>query len=159
MYRTGANVCNILDPSSRADIVKKVLDRLKPHEQDFDAIAFRGLSGSTVASILADRLGKNLIAVRKDGEPSYSASRQIEHNFPSKTTPSEVRWIICDDAPSTGKTVLDIYNKVKAHNFGEPAAVLFYGTGYSNFPNGPTYTVYEYPIVDTPKPIVTFGQW
>src|SRR6185437_651522 len=65
--------------------------------EDFDAIAFTGLSGALVAPIVADLLGKELIAVRK--EKTNHSSNQIEGYIAGKT------YIILDDCRSSGKTI------------------------------------------------------
>lgn len=72
--------------------------------KNFDAIAFRGLSGALFAPILAMRLNKTLLAVRK-GEDSHS-SQMVEGDFGAK------RYIIVDDFIAGGSTVYNIMKEI-----------------------------------------------
>src|SRR4051812_10409313 len=56
---------------------------------DFDAIAFRGLSGALFAPTVAMKMGKTLIAVRK--KSTIHSSRIVEGDYNAR------RYIILDD--------------------------------------------------------------
>lgn len=87
--------------------------------KDFDAIAFRGLSGSLFAPILALRLKKTLLAVRK-GEDSHS-SQMVEGDFAAK------RYIIVDDFIAGGSTVYNIMKEIHSELKGRAECVGFFG--------------------------------
>lgn len=76
---------------------------------EFDAIAFRGLSGALVTIPLAHILKKDIIVVRKpkDDEPHHSW-RMVEG-----LEPSGKRIIIVDDFVSTGRTIKAILEEIK----------------------------------------------
>jgi orotate phosphoribosyltransferase len=72
---------------------------------DFDAIAFRGMSGALIAPLLAHKLGKTLIMVRKRGVDCHSG-HCVEGDRGAR------RWIIVDDFISSGHTVETIKEEV-----------------------------------------------
>ena len=94
--------------------VKKSLEFIRKNKlQDtFDAIAFRGLSGALIAPILASRLDKTLIAVRKHktcekcGNSTAHSYRTVEGNLGAN------RYIIVDDFVSSGVTVRTIIKSI-----------------------------------------------
>jgi adenine/guanine phosphoribosyltransferase-like PRPP-binding protein len=79
----------------------------------FDSIAFRGMSGAIVAPILALRLRKSLILVRK-AESDHHSSFGVEGNQ------ATLRYLIADDFVCLGDTARAIKKAVK--DFA-PAAV------------------------------------
>jgi adenine/guanine phosphoribosyltransferase-like PRPP-binding protein len=81
---------------------------------DFEVIACRGVSGIGFASILAYRMSKGLLVVRKPGEGSHSEYREVEGCYPNKGG----GWIIVDDLISTGNTVISIYAAVRRNAQG-----------------------------------------
>jgi hypothetical protein len=95
--------------------------------KDFDAIAFRGLSGSLVAPILALRLKKTLLAVRK-GEDSHSR-QMVEGDFAAK------RYIIVDDFIASGSTVYNIMKEIHSELKGRAECVGFLGYRDVCFPD------------------------
>ncbi len=62
-----------LQPPILATRVRKAAKILRNY--DFDAVAFRGMSGAILAPILALRLGKTMIMVRKPGAYCHSDYR------------------------------------------------------------------------------------
>jgi len=72
----------------------------------FDSIAFRGMSGAIVAPLVAMKLKKNLLMVRKSGITSHSGNK-VEGFSKSK------RYIIVDDFIESGETAAHIYYEVK----------------------------------------------
>lgn len=68
---------------------------------DFDTIAFRGMSGALIAPILALRLNKSLIMVRKPNDNTHS-ELLVEGDKAAK------RYIIVDDFQSSGATASTI---------------------------------------------------
>jgi adenine/guanine phosphoribosyltransferase-like PRPP-binding protein len=68
------------------------------NQYDFDAFAFRGMSGALLAAPLAFILGKERILCRKQGENNHSG-HAVEGYKASK------RYIIVDDGIDSGATV------------------------------------------------------
>jgi len=77
----------------------------------FDAIAFRGMSGALIASALSYRIGKPLIMVRKHEITSHSMGR-VEGYKHAKT------YVVVDDFISSGATVKEIQREI-AYYFPE----------------------------------------
>jgi orotate phosphoribosyltransferase len=73
---------------------------------EFDAIAFRGMSGALRAPLLAIKLKKSLIMVRKSRKNNHSG-RYVEGNYGAKT------YIIVDDLMCTGMTAKMIVRRIK----------------------------------------------
>jgi adenine/guanine phosphoribosyltransferase-like PRPP-binding protein len=92
-----------LDPTTRRDTIEKIIEVLKRY--DFDAIAFRGLSGALVAPTVAMLMDKTLLAVRK-GERCHS-SHTVEGDYNAQ------RYVILDDMISSGDTVKDIFHAIE----------------------------------------------
>src|ERR1035437_5312438 len=118
-----AYLCAPLNPRKLDKFLKKAKDVLKLEQ--FDAIAFRGMSGALVAPLLAHKLHKTLIMVRKgDGESVRSHSmRNIEGDDAAK------RYLIVDDFLASGNTVRDIAREVRYFTGGKAeciGAMLYY---------------------------------
>ena len=86
---------------AKAPIARAILSKY-----EFDAIAFRGLSGALSAIPMAHALDKTLIAVRKKGEDNHS-DNGVEGDRGAR------RYIIIDDTIFTGATVLAITRAIK----------------------------------------------
>jgi len=95
-------------------VVKKSIAILRAY--DFDAIAFRGLSGALIAPIIAMQMGKSLLAVRKD-EKTHSIHK-VEGDISAR------RYIIVDDFIATGSTVRAILKHVKDFSGAKCIGVL-----------------------------------
>lgn len=72
----------------------------------FDSIAFCGLSGALVAPIVAYKMGKTLLAVRKEDEDCHSC-HTVEGDMATR------RYLILDDFISSGNTVDHIFDSVQ----------------------------------------------
>lgn len=97
---------DILDVKSLKQIISTTVRHLKPYQDDFQAIAFRGMSGAIVAPTVACRLNKEIVVVRKKGLNAHSSlivegSRNIG------------RYIIIDDFVCEGFTILSIQREIK----------------------------------------------
>lgn len=93
-----------LRPDTRAFIIDRAqtdLDGL-----DFNAIAFRGISGALVAPILAFTMKKHIIAVRKVADGTHSAA------FVEGVLSFNTKYLIVDDFSSSGETVRAIRNSI-----------------------------------------------
>jgi adenine/guanine phosphoribosyltransferase-like PRPP-binding protein len=93
---------DVLNPYTRKTIIKKIEAKLAQHQ--FDAIAFRGLSGALVAPIVALHMDKTLLCIRKE-ESSHSDSN-VEGDIAARS------YIILDDFVCSGSTVKAIQEAV-----------------------------------------------
>jgi len=98
-------------------LIRKVREELEPHQDAFDGIVFRGLSGSLVAPMVAAQMGKPFAVVRKEGEACHS-KYEVEgwHGFK--------RYIIIDDLIASGGTVKTIQTEMLKLE-GSPVCVGF----------------------------------
>ena len=112
-----------LDNKTREKYISQVVQALKNVE--FDSIAFSGVSGALVAPIVAQKLGKGLILVRK-GERNHSAYSVEGHYLYTKQ-----RIVILDDFAHRGHTIRRIVRQIKSFiDNPEFVAVCFYGDPY-----------------------------
>jgi orotate phosphoribosyltransferase len=96
-----------LNPDSRKSVIDMLVTILS--NVQFDAIACRGVSGLTIAPIVAHLLDKPLIIVRKPNESAHSTNKYEGcYNFKN--------YIIIDDFVSTGGTVGKIQELIKGFN-------------------------------------------
>lgn len=94
-----------IKPAQAKVIVKKCIKLLS--KMEFDAIAFRGLSGALIAPTIAMEMGKELIAVRKTkGDHS---TYMVEGDRAART------YVIVDDFIGTGSTVRTMLNQIKEY--------------------------------------------
>jgi len=94
----------VFDREIYPQVIRKV--RMKLRHTKYDAIAFRGVSGSAVAFPLAVAAGKGLLCVRKHG---VSHSRlDIEGTLIGRE-----RYIIVDDFINSGKTLMSIKESIE----------------------------------------------
>lgn len=99
-----------LIPKQREETIIESLAILSIHQSEFDAIAFRGVSGAVIAPILAWELDKVLIPVRKfwDEEDSHAyATVEGDGWLYADRAP---RVVIVDDFISSGTTINTIHN-------------------------------------------------
>jgi adenine/guanine phosphoribosyltransferase-like PRPP-binding protein len=78
----------------------------------FDAIAFRGLSGSLIAVPLALAMGKEIIAVRKDSDFFAGADKTHSYHHVEGYKACK-RYVIVDDLISSGRTANMIVAAIK----------------------------------------------
>lgn len=110
--RTSGYLADFFEDPMR--MIERAISLLASRSGSFDAIAFRGMSGAMVAPVVAARLNKTLIMVRKDGDGSHSPQR-VEGDCEA------ARYIILDDLISRGDTVRTIQKTI--HDKFNPAAV------------------------------------
>lgn len=99
--------------------VKRCYKALAPIRDTFDMIYVTGQSGIIPASVIAWRLEKSLIILRKKGETSHGTRIEgdTHHNYG--------RYIILDDFVSSGKTLNDLIDNKPP--FATLAGVCLYG--------------------------------
>lgn len=95
-----------LNQKNLASIVEICTDRLAKHKNDFDYIAFSGISGALIAPIIAYQLQKNMIVVRK--ERSLHSELDVEGIEKNSTA----RYLVIDDFIDSGITILRILKKI-----------------------------------------------
>jgi len=93
-----------LDPERREVVIYRATQILR-HVQ-FDTIAFMGLSGALIAPIVAYKMEKGVLAVRKD--LGGHSPLLVEGNIGSQ------KYVIIDDFTSTGETVYLIRKRIHA---------------------------------------------
>jgi orotate phosphoribosyltransferase-like protein len=91
----------------RVENIERIVDRLEPYLDDFDAIAVSGASMMLISSVVAYRLGKNIILIRKENEKCYSTN-----NVEGMTGQ---RYIIVDDLVASGRTLRYIITSIGAY--------------------------------------------
>ena len=99
---------NPLDGEKLHKMTKLIVSYIKSLKLDFDAVAFRGVSGALVAPSVASSLGKPLICVRKESEKTHT-HYQVEGYLCDNCT-----YIIIDDLIDSGSTIKEIVKKIKA---------------------------------------------
>lgn len=104
----------------RAKCVKKIRDFLKKKKIKFDSFVGRGVSGITMASMLAYSMNKNLVIVRKDRTNNHSG--QLVEGIIT----NEHQFIIIDDFVETGETIEQIDRAI--HNYGTVKGVVLYNS-------------------------------
>ena len=98
-----------------------VIEDLLLEAEDFKVIAVRGVSGLLFGSILAYRMNKGLVVVRKPGESTHSGM-VVEGCFPDVGE----GWVIVDDLVATGGTVAEIIYRMGPSNLSGLRGVALY---------------------------------
>lgn len=88
----------VFEPALLNCAVKNIVKILKPLSKSYDAIVFRGMSGSLIAPIIAMRLKKKLIMIRKGNDGNHSCMK-------SEGWKMVDRVVIIDDLVSSGSTI------------------------------------------------------
>jgi len=106
--RCASHLTMMLTPDRAKYTVRQVIKMIKDRGLEFDAIACRGVSGLLIAPIVAMRLNKSLIVVRK-GEDTHSMYT-VEGDHGAR------RYLILDDFIDQGDTVREIASEIYATN-------------------------------------------
>jgi len=112
----------MLNPSCAAARLDMVMEQIEKSKIQFDSIACRGVSGLLCAPILAHKLHKHLIVVRK-GEDRHS-SFDTEYEVPGYD--GQTRYIIVDDLIESGATMQAIIENAP----GICVGIFLFGTAY-----------------------------
>jgi adenine/guanine phosphoribosyltransferase-like PRPP-binding protein len=99
-----SHLTTMLTPKRAKYTVKQVIRMIKERGLEFDTIACRGVSGLLIAPIVAMRLNKIMIVVRK-GENTHSGY-EVEGDHGAK------RYLILDDFIDGGDTVRAIIKDI-----------------------------------------------
>ena len=105
-YDTSSYMNGRLEPDKRSIQIKRAVKALRKYKNEYDTIAFRGMSGALYAPELATRLKKHLIIVRKNTKDCHSGHIVEGHQTCQN-------YIIVDDFINTGHTVWKIRQAVK----------------------------------------------
>ena len=107
--RCSSHMLPYLDPSSLEKYLSLAEQALRIQADQFDSIAFRGMSGALLGPPLAMRLNKGMLLVRKSNDNSHSSFR-VEGFIGCK------RYVIVDDFVSSKNTINNIveciYNNI-----------------------------------------------
>jgi adenine/guanine phosphoribosyltransferase-like PRPP-binding protein len=95
--RCASHLEPMLTPERARFTVRQVIKMIKARDLKFDTIACRGVSGLLIAPVVAMRLNKTLLVVRK-GENTHS-THAVEGDYGAK------RYLILDDFIDGGSTV------------------------------------------------------
>lgn len=90
------HLLNVLDPEQIPTTVRNVLRTIRQSKIEFDSIAFSGMSGALIAPIIALRLKKGMLVVRKESDESHGQPVEGCHGD---------SYIILDDFVGMGSTV------------------------------------------------------
>lgn len=101
-YSTSGHFAKALPRGEADETIRQCVEALKGVE--FDSFAFCGLSGAVIAPILAYRMGKELIMIRKNGGNDGSHSKQFAEGFQLENQ----RIIIIDDLVCSWETMKNI---------------------------------------------------
>jgi hypothetical protein len=96
------------NPARVKKFVRAAVPLLKRY--DFEAIAFRGMSGALIAPVLAYRCNKTLVMVRKPKQNAYEdhSDLRIEGDAAMQ------RYLIVDDFMCSGTTVMTTIREINA---------------------------------------------
>lgn len=100
-----------LSVSKRSAVIERVIKKIKKSKVNFDVIAFRGVSGALIAPIIADKMKKGLIVVRK--KERHHSNDMVEGEKDKKT------YIIIDDFIESGATIKEIIKQINKSYYFE----------------------------------------
>lgn len=106
----------ILTGTGMRNAVKDAVSRLRPFRDEFEAVAFRGISGALIAPSVAQCLKKDIIVVRKN---------ETRHSGLQVEGPYCERYIIVDDFISSGETIQIIKDSVEKADLGKTLVGVF----------------------------------
>lgn len=115
---------NVMSPLGLQKAVRKTINIIRKSGVEFDAIAFRGLSGALVGPAVACRMKKGFLAVRKMKEEESHSTVAVEG-----AVKADCQYIIIDDLISSGATVWNIVtelNKFQYVEFANSCKAVYY---------------------------------
>lgn len=105
-YQYPSHLAPVLNRRTRDATVKKCIEVLLNH--DFDTLAFSGMSGAGIGFVLAHILHKEVILIRKPGEPRRAGMTYFNEGYKDAK-----RYVIIDDLISTGTTAARVIRGVR----------------------------------------------
>lgn len=98
-----------IEPDNLRESIKLAVRALELWKDDFDAVAFRGMSGALIGPPVALAMNKTMIMVRKPDEDSHAIIDRVlvEGDAGARS------YIILDDFVSSGKTAYAIKESIK----------------------------------------------
>lgn len=122
-YQCATHIASTVNRFTRNHVIEDCVKILANFE--YDTLAFQGASGIGISLILAHLLQKEVILVRKIGEP-----RQAYVRYASEGYRQAKRYIVVDDLISTGMTVARVIKGVRdLAPQAELAGILLYYEG------------------------------
>jgi hypothetical protein len=112
MNSCASHLTEVLQPEMRGRIVRRITKEIRESKLEYEAIAFKGLSGALVVPAVATRLKKPIIAVRSDMK--CHSEHQIEGLYLPTTSG---RYIIVDDFIFDGNTIREIHRQITYHQY------------------------------------------
>jgi adenine/guanine phosphoribosyltransferase-like PRPP-binding protein len=115
----------LFQPNVFISRVNNLVRMIKRSNIKFNAVAFRGMSGSIVAPVVAARLNKQMIMIRKSDDDSHS-------NLSVEGDTSVRSYIIIDDRIASGETVRTINRHLSEFTFNQAklrGVFLYYHPG------------------------------
>lgn len=101
---SSSHMYQFLHPEYLSESIANAIKALKGYE--FDAVAFRGMSGALIGPPVALALGKTMILVRKPDDDSHSGMT-VEGDK------SAQRYIILDDFKASGRTKRTMIEEIR----------------------------------------------
>jgi adenine/guanine phosphoribosyltransferase-like PRPP-binding protein len=91
----------------REILIDRICEKLEQHSHKFDAIAVSGSSMQLISSVVAYKMKKNVILVRKLNEICYSDKSVEGKNYQ--------KYIIIDDFCESGRTINYVISQISFH--------------------------------------------
>jgi orotate phosphoribosyltransferase-like protein len=111
--------------------LRDLMLELRPRHTEFDAIVVSGLSGIIPGAIVANRLAKQLIVVRKEDEKTHGTDiegvGERGEDFKLGTP-----YIVLDDFIAGGSTMRRIYGAMRGLGHAMPVYTVLYD-GYAHY--------------------------
>ena len=122
MIRTDYHT-RLLAPKTRSEVVNELCLLVTHKFKGEFGIICTGVSGM-IGGMVADRLHKPIMIVRKEGDKCHSAY-VVEHDLKIR------RWVFIDDMTEEGKTMRRVLRLMRENDCGECLAAIMY-TGLTN---------------------------
>jgi adenine/guanine phosphoribosyltransferase-like PRPP-binding protein len=135
---------NIALDGRREAVVSRAVRVLAQHSGDFDSIVATGMSGMSVAPIVAFVLKKQLVVVRKTTDGTHSCDL-VEKDHKKGIR----RYVIIDDFVSSGDTVNRVYRQLAKHRGAQPVAIYCYAAQEWNGLRGESRTLLNETVNDS----------
>lgn len=109
--------------------VSKFVKFIKESKVEFDYIVVRGLSGVLMGTLVAVRMKKKLVIIRKETEGSHGFAVEAYGRWGDTMKGS---FIIIDDLIDSGKTIETIFREIKEYHISCSGVFFYYRRLYSD---------------------------